>query len=279
MLMPLQRRRLSPSRLCVRCVLALAILVVSAGASGCFTARGPEPLDLSVARGKISDDGARLVQIRQVMERDLEQLAVLRNSFESSSQSLYSAPFPLDLFKYVAMSCFNEPFNSRTGSDTPTQAPQNAASDGPKTKKSGPWTCSPEYAERLMVALQQRVPDRQAAAKKQLHDLDQLRQLRAKLLFRLGQLPAILREMRQLLATRRADLRRMRAAEARRRTEYNGSDWEEMERRFEAFEQDLLDLNNQISQLDEVATSWKPVVETQISALYSHLTSLTAPPN
>lgn len=276
--MPPRLRRFSASRLRAARALALVVWAASAGASGCFIASGPEPLDLSVSQGKITDDSERLVNIRQVMERDLAQLEASRKSFESTPTDLYRAPFPLDLFKYVAVLCFNEPYDMRPAKRAAPQVDEGAKEIENEIEKLGDWTCEPEYAGRLMVALHEHVPQHQAAAMHQLTELDRLRQSRAKLLFRLGQLPGVLREMRQLLATRRADLRRMRAAEARRRTEYRGSDWEEMERRFDRFEQELTGLSQEIERLAKVTPSWKPLVEAQIVALYAHLTSLTAPP-
>lgn len=263
MLMPRRLGPIRPSRLRRACALALILWALGVGASGCFNTRGPDPLDLSVAQQKISNDSQRLVQIRQVMERDLKELEALRLSFESAPQELYAHPFPLDLFKYVAMRCFNDPFDTRAGDVGASEI------DG--------LTCRSEYAGRLMVELHEQVPQHQAAALGQLTELDRLRQMRAKLLFRLGQLPGVLREMRQALATRRADLRRMRDAEARRRTEYRGDNWQEMERRFARFDQELNNLSTEIEQLAEVTPSWKPLVETQIAALYAHLTSLSAP--
>src|SRR5690554_222755 len=258
--LPPSRRRAAPAG----CALILAVWVACAGASGCLRASGAAPLDLSVSQGQITDDSARLVQIRQVMERDLALLETSRQDFESAPRQIYRAPFPLDLYKYVAVDCFNEPYVVRAGA--PSQAPAQ-------------WTCEPEYLGRLMVEIEQRVPEHKAAAMQQLQQLDRLRQMRAKLLFRLGQLPGVLGEMRQLLATRRADLRRMRAAEARRRTEYQGSDWQEMERRFERFEQELARLSQEVERLAEETPTWKPRVEAQISALYVHLTTLSASTN
>lgn len=270
--MPPRPPYFSASRFGAVCALAL-LIGASAGASGCFTASGPEPLDLSVSQQRIADDRGRLINIRNVMERDLAQLEASRKSFESAPTDLYQLPFPLDLFKYVAVLCFNEPYDIRAANRAVAQVEE----DTKEVEKLGGWTCEPEYAERLMVALHEQVPQHQAAAMEQLTELDRVRQSRAKLLFRLGQLPGVLREMRQLLATRRADLRRMRAAEARRRTEYRGSDWEEMQRRFDRFEQELAELSQEIERLSEVTPTWKPMVEAQIVALYAHLTSLTPP--
>lgn len=256
--LPPRRRRAAPAG----CALLLAVWVACAGATGCLRASGAAPLDLSVAQGHISDDRARLVQIRQVMERDLAQLKTSRQDFEAAPRHIYRAPFPLDLFKYVAVDCFNEPYVVRPGAPSPASAEQ--------------WSCAPQYLGRLLAEIEQKTPEHKAAAMQRLHQLDRLRQMRARLLFRLGQLPGVLGEMRQLLATRRADLRRMRAAEARRRTEYQGSDWQEMERRFERFEQEIAGLSQEVERLAEEVPTWKPRVEAQISALYAHLTTLSA---
>src|SRR5690554_2827893 len=171
--LPPRRRRAAPAG----CALILAVWVACAGASGCLRASGAAPLDLSVSQAKITDDSARLVQIRQVMERDLALLETSRKAFEAAPRDIFRAPFPLDLFKYVAVDCFNEPYAVRAS------APAEAL---------GEWSCAPEYAGRLMVEIEQRAPAHKSAAMHQLHQLDRLRQMRAKLLFRLGQLPGVL---------------------------------------------------------------------------------------
>jgi hypothetical protein len=248
----------------------LCLCLACWGSAACFSARGPKPIDLSAERSRIARDGLRLQRIRQVVARDLEQLERLRKTFEAAPPGLYKPPFPLDLFKHVAVDCLNEPYEADPDPDS-TSGSSNAASAAAPVG----WTCTPEYADRLMVALHEKAPEREAAALHKLRTLDELRRLRGKLRYRLGQVPAILRESRRILATRRADLRRMRDAEARRRTEYSGERWDEMQRRFDEFERNLHELHTEIEQLAEVWPTWKPAVEQQISALYTQLTSLS----
>ncbi len=244
----------------------LALAVLSWALAGCWGTRGPALPDLSAQRDQVERRSVRLQRIGQVMREDIAQFEELREQFSQPEPSLYAPPFPLDLYKHVAVDCLNEPWDPN----------QLAVSDqDTDDAKELPITCSPEFGERLLVELEEKVPERQQQAMAKLETLDELRQLRGKLRQRLSRIPAILRASRSMLAARRADLRQTRATYARRRTEYSAERWKELEDRLEAYEDDLGALQEQIERLDEVWPQWSPALDQSVSMLYMELAQLS----
>lgn len=246
--------------------LVLAALVWAQG--GCFGTRGPALPDLSVERTQVDQRTERLRLIRQVMDEDLVELASLSEGFIDSEPGLYARPFPLDLFKHVAVDCLNEPWdpNQLAVDDEAAQAEQPAGLQ---------LTCSPEFADRLLVDLQEKVPSRRSEAIAKLELLDEIRRLRGKLRQRLSRIQPILRASRSMLAGRRADLRQMRASFERRRTEYSATRWKELQQRLDLYAKNLQALDTQIKRLAETWPSWEPKLDQSVSMLYMELTQLS----
>lgn len=249
-----------------RASVLLSIIVFCGASTACFGTRGPALPDLSAERGEVTQRAERLDRIRQVMQRDLERVETLRAQFGQPDPGLYRPPFPLDLYKHVAVDCLNEPWDPN----------QLETSQGTGVADGGlGLTCHPEFGSRLLVELQEQVPQRREPALAKLHTLDELRRLRGTLRQRLERVPAILRASSSMLATRRAELRQMRASQARRRTEYSADKWRKLQQRFDAYEKDLAQLQVHIDRLGEVRPDWSPRLDQSVSMLYMELTKLS----
>ncbi len=234
--------------------------------TGCFATHGPALPDLSEQHTEIEQRSQRLERIIGVMTRDLGRVETLRQEFAHADATLYQPPFPLDLYKQVAVSCLNKPWDSSQlhvdASDGDAEAGLNLS-------------CQPEFGHRLAVELQEQVPERRAQALAKLRTLDELRQLRGRLRQRLSRVPAIVQASRSLLAARRAELRQMRAAQSHRRTEYSQDRWQQLQKRLEGYEQQLQHLQEHIERLAEAWPTWGPSLDQSVSMLYMELTKLS----
>jgi hypothetical protein len=244
-------------------LLAGAALVGTA----CFGTQGPPLPDLSAEQTQVERRAERLRLIEELMMADLEQFESLRRQFIEADPELYNPPFPLDLFKHVAVDCLNEPWDPN----------RLEASDHPAGSTDSPLGCSPEFHQRLVVALDEQVPERSEDALELLHVLDGLRQLRGKLRHRFARVAPIVEASRNLLAARRADLRQLRASYERRRTEYTSEHWRQLQQALDEHEQILQSLQARIERLDEAWPTWPPRLDESIRTLYLELSKL--PPN
>jgi hypothetical protein len=242
------------------------ILALMWALSGCVGTRGPSLPDVSVEQSQIAERSQRLERIRQVMSEDLAEFEALRVQVSAHAPGFFARPFPLDLFKHVAIECLNEPWD-------PNQL--ETTDSGPSDTGDLGLLCRPEFGDRLFVDLEERVPQRRQKALVMLENIDKLRQLRGKLRQRISRIPEISRASQSLLATRRADLRQTRTSYARRRTEYSDERWQKLERRLAAFEEDLGELEDQIERLQQVFPGWSPALDQSVSMLYMELAQLS----
>ena len=231
----------------------------------CWGTRGPALPELSAEHNQIDQRSLRLERIRQVMDEDIAQVESLREQFVEPDPGLYARPFPLDLYKHVAIECLNEPWDPNQLETSNTAGVAGALG----------LRCTPEFGDRLLVELQERVPQRQEQAIAKLQTLDRLRQLRGKLRQRLSRIPDILRASRSMLAARRAELRQLRATYARRRTEYSAKRWQQLQDRFDALEKDLEALQEKIDRLAKAWPGWSPALDQSVSMLYMELAQLS----
>lgn len=252
-----------------------ALTSALAGSFGCLSTPGPLPLDLTNERALVAREALRLERIDQVLGRDLGQLTALRKSFEDAPPGLYASPFPLDLFKHVALECFNEPWEPRpAASQSLAQSSSQPEAPVVSSIDEAALSCKPEFIGRLMHALYEQEQSRRVQAIGKLQTLDELRQVRGTLRVRIHQMPAVLFEASRTLAQGRADLRRMRDAEARRRTEYSSENWQQAQARLDAFEQELHALEVNIQRLTEARPTWNPQIDAEVALLYASLTTL-----
>lgn len=243
----------------------LLVAVLCWALSACGGARGPALPDLTAEHNQVEQRSLRLKRIRQVMREDVRQVEVLREQFSQTDPRFFARPFPLDLFKHVAIECLNEPWDPN----------QIEPSDAAEALDEMGLDCTPEFAGRLLVQLQKKVPQRQEQALAKLQTLDELRKLRGKLRQRLSNIPSILRASRSMLAARRADLRQLRATYERRRTEYSDQRWRQLQERLDSLEKDLEALQDQIDHLTKVWPSWSPDLDQSVSMLYMELAQLS----
>lgn len=267
--------------------ITLSLAALGWAASGCLTAKNPDPVNMSWAERQARNDAQKLEQIGQVMRRDLDELKRLSRDFQTPNPALYQPPFPLDLFKFVAVDCFNEPYQPDQKSsqlaraDEPEELkepeePQKYEEPGTSKIDDAGLDCRPDYLDRLLTQLQARAPEQRDAALQKLQTLDHLRRLRGLLRYRIAQMPAILAESRRIVASRRQDLRRTRDREARRRTEYDRQTWDKVQADLDDLEAYLDALSQQIDALNERWPDWTPTIEAEISRFYAYLTAISA---
>jgi hypothetical protein len=227
---------------------------------------GPSLPDLSAEHKQVGQRSKRLERIRQVMAEDLAELEALRVQISEGAPGRFARPFPLDLFKHVAVECLNQPWD-----------PNQLQTDdhGPSDRAESRLACRPAFLERLLVELDDKVSARRDQALSMLENIDKLRQIRGKLRERLSRIPSILQATQSLLATRRAALRQTRVSYKRRRTEYSEQRWEQLEERLEVYESGLRELEVQIERLQDAFPGWSPALDRSVSMLYMELAKLS----
>ncbi|MFP4598291.1 MAG: hypothetical protein ACOC9J_04925 [Persicimonas sp.] len=251
------------SGICAAHLLALMLGLVVGGAA-CLTGGGPALPDLSTEHNQITQRTERLRRIEELMERDVERFEVLREQFFETGEELYARPFPLDLYKHVAMECLNEPWDAN---ELEEELPQAEAMEA--------LMCRPEFVDRLVVELHRQAPERRQEAVSKLHTLDEVRQLRGRLRRRLSRIEPILRASKNMVAARRADLRQMRLSYERRRTEYSAERWSQLQDGFEEYGEYLDDLERKIGSLERLWPSWPETLDRSVSMLYMDLSKLS----
>ncbi|MGM0557819.1 MAG: hypothetical protein ACQEVA_15650 [Myxococcota bacterium] len=238
--------------------------------SGCWLSqKGPEPPDLSQQLTETEQRIQRIERIIEIMTRDLDKFERLRREFFQTPPSFYDEPFPLDLFKHVAMACLNEPWNPNQLEDDGTSASIRMSSDIE-------LTCRPTFAGRLDESLAERVPQRREKTLQKLERIDTLRQLRGRLRDRIGSIASIIRSQRNFIADERADLRQLRSSLERRRTEYSAERWREAQSRLREQADALDQLDTSVDRLDQTWPDWPGRVDENVLELYMHLSNLTA---
>lgn len=245
-------------------ILSLALL---AALTGCWETRGPALPDLSSQRSEAGREAQRLQRIRQVMGEDVERFDGLREEFGDEPAQLYARPFPLDLYKQVAMECLNEPWDPN----------EDVVSDEESLHESLGLKCSPQFLGTLLDELSTQGSARRDEALARLRTVDEMRRLRGKLRHRLARIQPILQGSRSLLATRRAELRQARLSYRRRRTEYSASRWQQLQERLDAYRDELDQLEQRIIQLEDAWPSWPDELESSVSSLYMEISQLPRP--
>jgi hypothetical protein len=248
----------------------LVLLSTFAVLSGCWLSqKGPAPPDLSEQRTDTEERTQRIERIVAIMERDLGKFERLQREFFETPPSFYDEPFPLDLFKHVAMACLNEPWNPNELEDDGTSASIRMPSDIE-------LTCRPTFAARLDETLAERVPAQREKTLQKLERIDTLRRLRGRLRERIGALAGIIRSQRNFIADERADLRQLRSSLERRRTEYSTERWRETQSRLRE-QSDALDaLDQAVNRLDETWPGWPKRVDANVLEMYMRLSDLRA---
>ena len=257
---------MSPHRT-IRFALVLSVLVLL---GGCWLSRkGPKPPDLSEQLTETQKRTQRVERIVEIMQRDLDKFEQLRRDFFDTPKAFYRPPFPLDLFKHVAMACLNEPWN-------PNEVADDESSAAIRMPSNIELTCRPTFAGRLDDALGERTPERRRETLQKLQQVDNLRQLRGRLRERIGAIPSIVRAQRNFIADERAELRQLRALLQRRRTEYSAERWKQAQQRMREQSNALATLDSAVDRLDNTWPSWPERVDANVLELYMRLSELSA---
>lgn len=249
-------------RWCLRVCLGLGVL--GGGLVGCATGRQGPPLP------QVDDD---IRQTRERIEATLDQrrdiesrLADLRErvrALASKPSDLFAAPFPIDLFRHVAIACLN----------TPSTRDEAGPTLSISSETSHRLACRPPYLDQLREALERVSPERRRATLQLLVQLDRFYRLRTTLYESLDRLPDLVRQYRTFLAETRADLRRVYQRLEARRPEYARSRWERVEERFESIRAHLRDLEAMADELEQFEQTWLLQVRGLDKTIYFLITS------
>lgn len=242
-----------------------ALLFVPLMLFGCVTtSKGPPPPDFSEQQNRIAANQDDLVQVQQTIEQDMASLRDASGAFFDSDSALYLDPFPLDLFRHTAMACLNMPLEPRT--DVLPRYREAAERAG--------ITCPVAPTGPLLAALSENAPRLRAEALRRLQLVDDWRRIRGRMQDRLRQLPRILEQTREWIASQRAAARQTEIELERRRAEYSpdrlGSARaaiEDHRERLQALEKDLVVVEGAIP-------SWSRAVGAEIDYVYSRLSLL-----
>lgn len=234
------------------------MVLLLCGAAGCWTSGGPALPDLSRQQVQVNERSERLRRIEELMHEDLTRVEDLHREFAAGVDELIVAPFPLDLYKHVAMDCLNEPWEGE---------------DAEKTR-ADELTCEPAFLERLIAALQEKAPERSEEALERLRTVDELRRLRGQLRRRLSRIGPILSAGRDLVATRRANLRQLGVSQERRRTEYSEDRWEELQEYMAEYEDQLQELQQRIASLESASPKWPETLDRSVRQMYMEISTL-----
>lgn len=201
------------------------------------------------------------------MQRDLDEFETLRAEFFETPPRFYRAPFPLDLFKHVAMACLNEPWN-------PAELEDDDSSGTVRLKNDIELTCRPTFADQLDEQLRDRAPSRREKTLQKLSRIDKLRRLRGQLRERIGRIPRITRSQRDYTADARAELRQLQSTLKRRRTEYSTERWNQAQKRLQQQKNALDALERAVKRLDTAWPAWPERVDQNVLELYMRLSKL-----
>lgn len=197
------------------------------------------------------------------MTRDLERIQTLASEVRSTPTDLFGEPFPLPLFKHVAVECLNAASSSSEEPARPEKTP------GTKDELE----CAPRFTDRLTSKLEAAAPASKSDALSLLRDLDEFQSLRLKLRTRIAKIADIVEANRNFLATRRAQLRKLRQRWRERRPEISRPRWRELQNNFEQLADDLDELERQTDQIEDQARAWPDTVDDANRAMYFTITS------
>ena len=243
-----------------RALLAAILIVV---ASGCWQGRrGLTPPDLAEQVAEVDGTISRLSRLVDTVDDELDRLRSQADTFFATPQATWRAPFPLDAFKHVAMSCLNAPY-----SDVPAEPEVERVA-----RKIG-TTCAVPAAVDLEGRLSPGTDERRDALAKLL-EIDALRSARAQLQSRLRQLPGILRRARSYVEARRSEALALAKNVKTRRTEYARRDYAAALEIIEDYEKKLAELERQLERLESSSQSWNKELGVVVERIYKDLSRL-----
>lgn len=240
-----------------------AVVVFGGAVIGCGAKQSPPGPKLEPAILASAQYTAQLEQIQKAMLSDLDQFVSLRTRILHASTGVLEPPFPLDLFRFVLMSCLNDE-NSQ----------QMTVIDS--------LSCRPRYYEEFKDKLAE-LPDeirqvRVEAAQEMLQQIDDLRVLQQGTRARIVQMPQMIRNGQSLLEDQRVELRRIQVDMERRRALYLAEDWDYIQ-------DSLAELGRQLSRLEDAIEAltlsypeWTPQLNAHITGLYMDLAGLRSTP-
>jgi hypothetical protein len=254
-----------------RAITAALLLATLASLPSCaiFDNKGPDPPRVNKIVDRTRARAERMREVQSLMTQDLAQIQQLQQEIFSVDPNRWLQPFPLSLFRFVAMSCLNERLmldEEREPDDPPRLAIQ--------ARYDVALGCSPTSLPELWAA----VSADEAQARfmvVQLARIDRVRALRARLYKRLNLLPQLIREEQAKMAELRAEWRRVDAEIKRNRSAYRGESLTTAQRRLNVLDAELLELGESIIALSSAQSQWPQLLQRHISALTMELTALS----
>lgn len=242
----------------------LVCLFASVASSACWaTAPGIDPPSVVEPVSELEQLSVRLESIYAVLERDVTRMGTLRVEFFSPPAPLYADPFPLDLFRHVALTCLNElpteDLSRAEGVEEPLPEEPDPESEPPGEEASGEdeiepsedalekdrggrpplvqLTCQPANLDFLFS----KIPaTRLEFAAAQMKRVDEVRTLRLRIERRIARLPRILAAASAQIAEKRAARRQLAEQVNKRKLDYNKDQWDESMRRLKRYEKEIL---------------------------------------
>jgi len=250
----------------------LLALILSTSACSIFTSQGPPAPDISAQQAVVGEDTRRLRELHALVRRDLDEITALQRAFFDVQPARWRPPFPLSQFKYVAMSCLNEP--PVGDPNLPPAIEGDLTREAISARYQVRLGCAPQTLPALWDAVS---PDDDAArfAVVQLARVDRVRELRSRLYWRLNQLPAVIQDRQAALATQRAEWRRVRAQIERDRSDYKDGTRVEADRRLATYEAELRELADAIVSLESSLPACPDDLQQRLSSFTLAITVLT----
>ncbi len=241
-------------------VLRLSIVIAFGSVLlGCGAAQSPPGPRIEPALAASAQYTVQLERVQQDMLADLDQFVSLRTRFLHGSIGLLEGAFPLELFRFVLMSCLND------------ENPQQMS-------VVGRLTCQPRYYDELVEKLAElpvEVREQQsAAAQEMLGQIDALRMLYRDARARIVQMPQMIRTGQAMLEDQRVELRRVSTDLERRRQLYRTEDWEQIQESLEGWRRQLSLLEDAIEALTLSYPEWTPQLDAHVTGLYMDLAGL-----
>ena len=251
----------------VRFALGIVCVLSCVGLHACWaTSPGIEPPDIREPVGELEQLSTRLESIYAVLERDVTRMGTLRVAFFSPPSALYAPPFPIDLFRHVALTCLNELPTEDLSSAEATSAPDSTEVESEQpleeevegtdadanvdgVEEDGPREPEAEVADEglglscqpanLPFLLSQIPPQRLDFATTQLRRVDEVRTLRLRIERRIARLPRILAIASNRIAEQRAARRQLADQINKRKLDYNKDQWDEANKRLARYKREI----------------------------------------
>ena len=241
-------------------VLILGVMV--AASPGCWLKRkGIAPPSVAQPVTELQRLSTRLQAVHTVLERDVARMETLRLEFFSAPSPLYAPPFPVELFRHVALSCLNElPHPAEESMEGGAPQSQEDAQEPGQDAAAAPelvLTCQPVNLELLLGAVS---PARKSFTMEQLRRVDEMRTLRLKVARRLEQLPRMIEEAQLRVARQRAERRQLSEKLDQRRIDYDDTSWALAQKNLQRYAQEIDTVERSITQLTDqlsASHSWR----------------------